>query len=368
MKLHQKPVVVALLSIPSFGAKTYQKIKWFCDTHQLTLWEWWSSYKKSPALARAVSLSRAQQDALIAFQYQHTPESYWQQLQDQQISVIWEDEPVYPHALSVVSGHPVILFAKGNMQLLAGERLVGVVGTRKMTGYGELVTRKIVRELVNCQATIVSGGMYGIDSTAHHAALEYSGKTIAVLGFGFGRWYPRSDQSLETSLVKAGALLVSEYAPGMSPTKGMFLQRNRIIAGLSQAVVVTEAAQRSGSLHTAHQAAEYGKDVWAVPGPITSVYSEGVKNLLNEGAKLLTSGYEVFPSLTIDAQSTAPTMSPATEMTLSQKILHYLGTQPMGTEELVAQLVTPISEVLPTLSLLEMQQQIQRRGLVWLKI
>lgn len=368
MKSNQKTVATAILSTPGFGVKTYQRIKRFCDAQDLSLWEWWSSVGKSPILAREVSLSSQQRDCLTAFKFQYSPESYWQQLQDQQISVIWEEEPEYPEHLASISGHPVLLFAKGALQLLRAQRMVGVVGTRKMTAYGELVTKKIVHELVSSQATIVSGGMYGVDITAHLAALEHSGDTIVVLGFGFGRWYPRSGQNLEASLLNAGALLLSEYPPGTSPSKGTFLQRNRIIAGLSQAVVVTEAAKRSGSINTAHVAAEYGKDVWAVPGPITSLYSEGVKNLINEGAKLLTSGYEVFDSMGFEESVASTNSLLSKDMSLAQKILHYLTTQPMGTEELGAQLVAPLSEVLPTLSLLEMQQQIERRGLVWLKI
>jgi DNA processing protein len=364
---HQKQIAIALLAVAGIGPHTYTKIKSFCEYHQLSLWEWWTTITRSYSLSTEVGISAAQLDALLAFQHVYTPESYWEWLQSQSISVVWEEENEYPSQLTELPGHPVVLFVKGPAHLLQAQTIVGVVGTRKMTSYGEFATRKIVEELVNGGATIVSGGMYGVDLLAHRTTLDNNGQTIVILGFGFGRWYPYRDRWLENDLLQAGALLVTEYAPGTPPNKGTFLQRNRIIAGIAQAVVVTEAAQRSGSLHTAHQAAEYGKNVWAVPGPLTSVYSEGVKNLVNEGAKLATSGYEVLgTSFTLNHTELRGNTDKGQQ--LDQQILSFLEAQPMGTEELAAQLLAPLTQLLPMLSLLEMQNQIRRRGVVWLKI
>jgi DNA processing protein len=156
-----------------------------------------------------------------------------------------------------------------------------MVGARASTGYGEHVTMELVSGLVRKQFAIVSGAAYGIDGMAHRAALAEEGDTIAVLAGGIDRLYPSGHDALLQRIIAAGAV-VTEMPPGFSPTKWRFLQRNRLIAAMTQATVVVEAGWRSGSLNTAHHAIELGRPLGVVPGPVTSASSAGCHRLLRE--------------------------------------------------------------------------------------
>jgi DNA processing protein len=157
----------------------------------------------------------------------------------------------------------------------------------------------ITRELVSAECCIVSGLALGVDAVAHQTALQQSGKTIAVLGCGVDLCYPSTNQSIYNSILFSGGSIVSEYPPGQPPSVGSFPSRNRIIAGLSNAIVVTEGAEDSGSLITAREAIKNGRKVFAVPGPITSGLSKGPLKLLREGAVMVTSGEDILEELEI---------------------------------------------------------------------
>lgn len=159
---------------------------------------------------------------------------------------------------------------------------IAIVGSRNATSYGEWVTSEIVSDCASRDLTVVSGGAYGIDAVAHRSALVHTQATIAFMAGGIDRWYPSGNVSLFEKIVERGAL-VAEQAPGASPTKWRFLQRNRLIAALAKATIVVEAGQRSGALNTVTHALELGRDVGAVPGPITSQSSAGCNRLISEG-------------------------------------------------------------------------------------
>ena len=164
-------------------------------------------------------------------------------------------------------------------------KAVAIVGSRHNTKYGEEVAYKLAYELARHGVIIISGLAYGIDSIGHRAAIDAGGKTIAVLGTPIDEIYPRNHKTLAEEIVKTGGAIISEYAPGTRVfPKTSFLERNRIISGLSDIVVVVEAAERSGSLNTATHAIDQGKDVYAVPGNITSIYSTGCNKLIRQGA------------------------------------------------------------------------------------
>jgi DNA protecting protein DprA len=167
-----------------------------------------------------------------------------------------------------------------------------------MTDYGQKATRKIATELAKLGATVVSGLMYGVDITAQVAAMESGGVSVGVLGFGVNNFFPSVHEQLAITWIKRGKLvLISEYPPEIYPKQWTFLERNRIVAGLCRAVVVMEAAERSGSLVTARLAGEYGREVMAVPGSILSRFNEGVKSLVNQGALLVGSGEEIMQEI-----------------------------------------------------------------------
>ncbi len=174
---------------------------------------------------------------------------------------------------------------------------IAVVGSRKVTPYGRGVTQALVSFLASRGVVIVSGLALGVDSIAHQACLDAGGKTIAALPAGLERIYPTTHTNLAHNILKSGGALVTEYDEDMEPYPGNFLQRNRIIAALSEAVVVTEAAARSGSLNTANHALELGKPVFAVPGNITSPLSAGCNNLIKAGAIPVTSPDDILSNL-----------------------------------------------------------------------
>lgn len=192
----------------------------------------------------------------------------------------------YPQSLKLIDSPPPRLYLKGNDLSLFKKRAIAVVGSRRPTGYGRETTKKLVKQLVDSGFVIVSGMARGIDSLAHWTALNSGGETIAVFGNGVDVVYPPENKKLYQEIIKNG-LIVSEFPPKQKPFKKAFLIRNRIIAGLSEATLVIEAARRSGTINIARLTAEQGKDVFAVPGPINSLLSEGTAWLIQQGAKLV---------------------------------------------------------------------------------
>ncbi|MGT2846693.1 DNA-processing protein DprA [Streptococcus massiliensis] len=203
-------------------------------------------------------------------------------------------DEVYPLDLKEIYNPPVLLFYQGNLDLLKLPKLA-VVGSRASSKNGSLAVQKIIKELQN-ELVIVSGLARGIDTTAHMAALQAGGKSIAVIGTGLDIYYPRENSKLQQYLSK-NHLVLSEYAAGEAPLKFHFPERNRIIAGLSRAVVVAEAKMRSGSLITCERAMEEGRDVFAIPGSILDGKSDGCHYLIQEGAKCIMSGSDVLSEL-----------------------------------------------------------------------
>lgn len=202
----------------------------------------------------------------------------------------------YPPALRVLYDPPLALYMKGNL-IASDDQAVAVVGTRHPTLYGRMQAGKFSRNLAEKGLTIVSGLAQGIDQASHEAALKISfGRTLAVLGCGLDIDYPKHSGKLRAQICERGAVL-TEFCLGTQPHAAHFPKRNRIIAGLSLAVIVIEAHVRSGSLITAHQAVEQGKDVFAVPGPVDLPGSRGAHRLIKEGAYLAESHEDILETL-----------------------------------------------------------------------
>lgn len=200
-------------------------------------------------------------------------------------------EDAYPLELKNTYNPPVLLFYQGNLDLLTKPKLA-VVGARKCSEIGVKSVQKIIHELGN-QFTIISGLARGIDTSAHLAALKNGGTTIAVIGTGLDVYYPKENKAMQDYIAK-NHLLLSEYGPGEQPLKFHFPERNRIISGLSQGVLVVEAKLRSGSLITCERAMEEGRDVFAVPGNILDGKSDGCHHLIQEGAKCVMAGFDIL--------------------------------------------------------------------------
>ncbi len=211
-----------------------------------------------------------------------------------------KQDSAYPSRLCSLAQPPQQLFVRGAaIDEVLQRPVVAVVGSRKVSQYGRQATEQLVRELARAGVVIVSGLALGVDSIAHKAALDAGGTTIAVLPCGIDTIYPASHFGLAKQILQSGGALVSEYEGRDAPQKYQFIARNRIIAALSDGVLITEAAAKSGSLHTAEFALELGKDVLAVPGNITSRTSEGTNNLIKNGAATVTEVHDLFEALNI---------------------------------------------------------------------
>ena len=207
-----------------------------------------------------------------------------------EVITIWDD--AYPDLLKEIHQPPWVLYCLGQRELLK-TLCVAMVGTRIPTSYGRKVGSVLAEELCQADITIVSGMAKGVDSVCHEASLTCGGNTIAVMGTGMDVIYPAENRSLFEKIAKLG-LVVTEYPLGTPSHPGLFPQRNRIIAGLSVGTLVVEADVRSGSLITADAAMEAGRDVYAIPGPITSPKSKGALELIKQGAKMVTCGRDIM--------------------------------------------------------------------------
>lgn len=190
----------------------------------------------------------------------------------------------YPAQLKEISSPPNPLYVVGNIDALSQPAGLAVIGSRKPTNYGQVVTERLAGEAAQYGITIVSGLALGVDAIALESAVTNKGTAIAVLPAGLDTIYPKTNKKLAEKIIASGGLLISEYAPGTPPLKQHFIARNRIVSGLSQAILITEAAEKSGTLHTASFALEQGRTVLAVPGNITSQFSRGTNQLIAKGA------------------------------------------------------------------------------------
>ncbi len=276
--------------------------------------------------------------------------------------VICHGEADYPANLAHIPGAPTLLYVRGDLSRLKA-MAVAVVGTRKASPYGLGVARQLGRELTEAGIWVVSGMARGIDTAAHKGALA-AGGTVAVLGCGVDVVYPRENKSLMEEIIATGAV-VSEIPLGMGPQDWMFPARNRIISGLTLGTVVVEAEKRSGALITVDFALEQGRDVFAVPGPITSSTSQGPHNLIKQGAKLVGGIEDILEELAYDTlfpermtrrvETAGSPVSPEEKMVLN--LLHEF---PLQVDELAQRLQLPTQQVLTVLMYLELKGLVQQ--------
>lgn len=256
---------------------------------------------------------------------------------------------------------PKTLFYRGELPS-AKIKSVAIVGARKPTNYGKEVAEKIAAELARAGVVIVSGMALGIDGIAHNAALDANGKTIAVLANGVDYFYPRTHESLGQKIINSGGTVLSEYPNGTPALPHQFLERNRIVSGLADAVIVVEAALRSGTLSTANHALEQGKDVFAVPGNITSKLSEGCNNLIKCGAHPLTCAQDIFdilyPNDKLDKQAKI-LLGTNNEETL---ILELISKDIFSSADLLQKSKLSVSDFNQAITMLEINGQIKSSG------
>ncbi len=298
--------------------------------------------------------------ALKQEEWKRAVEEERKRLEKAGIEVITYQDKCYPSLLKEIYDPPLLLYLKGNANLLNTPSLA-IVGTRQATFYGIKTATRLSMQLSELGLTIVSGLARGIDTAAHQGCLKAEGKTIGVLGCGLDIVYPKENAKLYAKIIEKGGAIVSEFPPGTPPLAHHFPARNRIISGLSLGVLVVEAALKSGSLITARLALEQGREVFAVPGPAGSPYSHGTHALIKQGAKLVETVTDILEELPItfekrnnEDKKISPSLDPLTE-----KVLSFVQT-PRHLDEIILNLGEDPSKILAKLTMLELQGLIEQ--------
>ncbi|MBI2804990.1 MAG: DNA-protecting protein DprA [Planctomycetes bacterium] len=267
----------------------------------------------------------------------------------------------YPANLATIDDAPHLLFVKGVLET-RDEKAIALVGSRACTSYGKRLAERIAQDLARAGWTIVSGLARGIDGCAHRGALQAKGRTLAVLAGGLSRIYPPEHKDLAQEVAASGAL-VTESCMSMEPMATLFPARNRIISGLSRAVVIIEAAEKSGALITARLAAEQGREVFAVPGPVDSPASAGTLQLLRKGAKLVRGADDILEDLqempALVEEKNAQPVLPLDLDPVQQKIWEALA-EKRNVDDLCESLALSISELARQLMTLELKKIVRR--------
>lgn len=271
------------------------------------------------------------------------------------------NEEGYPRKLRELDGAPPVLYVRGHL-LAEDEWAVAVVGTRQVTTYGRQIAEEFGAFLAHNGITLVSGLARGVDTIAHHAALRAGGRTVAVLAHGLEQVYPSSNRQLADEIIARGAL-VSDYAIGTPPDAANFPPRNRIISGLSLAVVIVEAGEQSGALITAGFAAEQGREVFAVPGNIHAPQSKGTNLLIQRGAHPLIRYEDLLDLLNLEMMAEHRSATAALPANAAEAALFgLLGQEPLHVNEIGALARLPIDQVSSTLALMELKGLVRQVG------
>ena len=280
------------------------------------------------------------------------------------IRILPYDDPDYPLAFSRIPDMPLVLYCTGDPRWLNEPGAVGIVGSRKPTEYGLNAAADIGGELAKNGAIIVSGLADGLDSAGHRAAVKNDCPTIAVMGVPIDRTYPAANAALRQQIERKGCV-ISEYPPYSEYVgPNCFLQRNRLIAALSSAVLVVEAREKSGTMSTVAHAERYGKPVYAVPGSIYSPNSAGTNGLLRDGrARAVAGAADLLAALGLHARQAAPAAAkqPAPLSDTERRVLACIGPKPVGIEELCVSTGLPMSALLGTLMKLELTGRVYKQ-------
>ncbi len=276
------------------------------------------------------------------------------------INTVSPDDSDYLKILTSIAKVPKRLHYAGT---IPASRMptVAIVGTRRPSAYGREVTQRLSGDLAKRGVVIVSGLALGVDALAHQAALEAGGTTIAILGNALPEISPRSNRAIGEAIIQNGGALISEYEAGARVYPSNFLERNRLVAGLSDAIIITEATTRSGTLNTAARALEQGKEVFVVPGNITSPLSAGCNALLKQGARVLT-GYEDVLECIAPQLETTQQLLPLGQNELESSIIHLLDCGMRDGEAIMKECGVDTTEFNTALTMLEIAGSIKPLG------
>ncbi|MBZ4645043.1 MAG: processing protein [Petroclostridium sp.] len=344
-----------LTSIPGIGSIKISKILQVFQNPK----EVWNASKSD---LKCVDVLNDQDIANISSKNLDKAEKIFKDISRLRIDVITIRDERYPERLRNIYDPPGILYVKGELPS-CNIATVAVIGSRKASPYGINIAEKLSYQLAQRDIIIVSGAARGIDTSAHRGALKAGKKTVAVLGCGVDIVYPRENAELMRYIEKSGAI-ISEYPPGTHPSPANFPARNRIISGLSCGVIVVEAGEKSGSLITVDFALEQGRDVFAVPGNIDSLYSKGSNNLIKQGAKIVTCIEDILEELPINNMELCNTNNSLKSKEYSmygnlsdeeKVVISHLSTTPVHIDELCRNLEYSVQKINAILTLLEMK-------------
>lgn len=318
--------------VPEIGPQRFKRLYGFFETMK-------QAWEADFSLLQQAGLEDKIIEKILSLRKEIDPEKEIMDLERKKIKIISIKDKDYPFRLKQIYNPPALLYFKGSLKREDVDFSLAVVGTRKASFYGKEVTLEIVRELSSKGLTIVSGLAYGIDSLAHQEAINSKGKTIAVLGSGLAEEniYPPINRKLAEKIIGQGAI-ISEYPPNTPALPQHFPARNRIISGLCLGVLVIEAPKESGALLTAQHALDQEREVFAVPQNINSPNSQGVNQLINQGAKLVQCAEDIFEELNL-ANNWKETFSTNNEMVFDSKeeetVLKYLSKEPIHIDQLI---------------------------------
>jgi DNA processing protein len=362
---------IALNMVPGVGPVTYRKLLNHFGSPEQVLSASSSDLKAVPGLGNRVI------NAILQFDWTARIDKEFEAISQHHAHLLCWDDEAYPVQLKTIFDPPPILYAKGHLECLQ-DILIAIVGSRRATTYGRTVAENLSRELALKGVGVVSGLARGIDSAAHIGALKGNGKTVAVLGCGIDVVYPPDNKRLYADICEHG-VLVSEFPMHTKPDRGNFPARNRIISGLSLGTVVVEAGLQSGALITADMALEQGRDVFAVPGNITSPISRGTNRLIKQGANLVERADDILHALSVEISQQISTNQPelpfhtphgtvhptpripAFTLTADEeRIYDLLSEQPLHIDALTIQAQLPSGTVSAMLMMLEMKGAVKQ--------
>jgi DNA processing protein len=320
-----------------------------------------SAWKAAPIHLAEAGLSLKLIERIVQAREQVDLQKVWARIESQGIKILTWKDAAYPQRLKEIEQPPPVLYVRGEY-LPDDLYAVAIVGTRRVTPYGRQITEELSSYLASNGITVVSGLARGVDAIAHQTALKAGGRTLAVLGSGVDKIYPPEHRQLAQQMMEQGAI-VSDYAPGTPPDASNFPPRNRIISGLSLAVVVVEAGETSGALITAEFAAEQGREIFAVPGSILAPQSKGTNKLIQKGALPLLSINDLMQALNLTRMGehkAARKVIPADET--ERRVMSILSAEPLHVDEIRNQTELPIEKVSATLALMELKGMVRQVG------
>ena len=351
----EKQAKIALYSYIPFGPARFKLLVDYFGGAQAV----WSAGRSELA---SIGLKIERVEDFLKYRQEFNTKAYFSRLKDLSIDAVTKDDVSYPQNLRDLDDAPSVLYIKGKVKP-QDSNAVAIVGSRRITVYGKEVTERFAGELARLGITIISGLAFGIDLEAHKKCLEAEGRCIAVLASGLDQITPKSNEWLGLKILKAGGALISEYPLGTIPQKSFFPFRNRIISGLSRAVLVIEGRQKSGTLHTASHAAKQGREVFAVPGQITSPMSEAPHFLIKNGAKIAFSVNDILEELDLhlkinreEIEKVLPTSAD------EEKLLQILENEPLHLDEVARISTLKVSDVSARLTMMEIKGMVKSLG------